>query len=85
MAAAPREVVDVHLVTQVGNREAILRTGLVEGTDLTIPPGSWLARMLGKKRRRLVAIAPANKMARRIWTMLTKGEDDRDRAQAAAA
>jgi transposase len=39
----------------------------------SIPEGSWLARMLGKKPRMLVAIALANKMARMIWAMLTKG------------
>ncbi len=43
------------------------------------PPlqGSWLARMLAKKPRMLVAIALANKMARKIWAMLTKQEDYR--------
>jgi transposase len=33
----------------------------------------------------LVAIALANKMARMIWAMLTKGEDYRDPAQPTAA
>jgi transposase len=48
-------------------------------------PGSWLARMLTKKPRMLVAIALANKMARKIWAMLTKQEDYRNPAMAAAA
>lgn len=41
------------------------------------PPvkGSWLARMLEKKPRMLVAIALANKMARAIWAMLVREED----------
>ena len=39
---------------------------------------SWLARMLGRKPRMLVALALANKMARGIWAMLTKGENYRD-------
>lgn len=39
--------------------------------------GSWLHRMLARKPRMLVAIALANKMARAIWAMLTKGEDYR--------
>jgi hypothetical protein len=30
-------------------------------------PGSWLARMLARKPRMLVAVALANKMARAIW------------------
>ncbi|MGX5845292.1 IS110 family transposase [Mesorhizobium sp. ArgA1] len=50
----------------------------------SIPKGSWLARMLERKPRMLVAIALANKMARAIWAMLTKGEDYRDPALTAA-
>jgi transposase len=41
------------------------------------PEGSWLHRMLARKPRMLVAIALANKMARSIWAMLTKGQDYR--------
>lgn len=48
------------------------------------PKGSWLARMLARKPRILVAIALANKMARQIWAMLTKGEVYRDPAVSAA-
>lgn len=36
---------------------------------------SWLARMLKRKPKMLVAIALANKMARAIWAMITKSED----------
>jgi len=50
-----------------------------------IIPGSWLARMLERKPKMLVAIALANKMARMIWAMLTKHEDYRELAQMAAA
>lgn len=39
--------------------------------------GSWLAWLLAKKPRMLVAIALANKMARGIWAMMTKNEDYR--------
>lgn len=45
-------------------------------------PGFWLARMLAKKPRLLVAIALANKMARMIWAMLVRGEDYRDPTRA---
>jgi len=48
------------------------------------PEGSWLARMLARKPRMLLAIALANKMARSIWAMQTKGEDYRIPAIAAA-
>jgi transposase len=41
-------------------------------------PGSWLARMLNRKPRMLVAIALANKMARMVWAMLVRQEDYRD-------
>lgn len=50
-----------------------------------IQPGSWLAKMLDRKPRLLVAIALANKMARAIWAMLTKGEDYRDPVQVSVA
>lgn len=51
----------------------------------SIPKGSWLARMLAKKPRMLVAIALANKMARAIWAMLTRNEDYRNPDPAMAA
>src|SRR6056297_1023021 len=38
------------------------------------PKGSWLARMLERKPIPVVAVALANKMARGIWAMLTRGE-----------
>ena len=51
----------------------------------SIPEGSWLGNMAGRKPRLLVAIALANKMARTIWAMVTKNEDYRVPAQATAA
>ncbi|KQW72507.1 hypothetical protein ASD03_30960 [Ensifer sp. Root127] len=50
----------------------------------SLPEGSWLTGMLGRKLRMLVAIALANRMVRQIWAMLTKNEDYRDPAKAAA-
>lgn len=44
----------------------------------SIPESSWLARIMARKPRMLVAIALANKMARQIWAMLTRNEDYRD-------
>jgi len=41
------------------------------------PKGSWLARMLERKPIPVVAVALANKMARAIWAMLTRGESYR--------
>lgn len=46
--------------------------------------GSWLARMMARKPRMLVAMALANKMARAVWAMLTKQENYRDPAAALA-
>lgn len=51
----------------------------------SVPKDSWLARMIERKPRMLVAIALANKMARTIWAMLTKNEDYRIPAQVAEA
>ena len=48
------------------------------------PEGSWLARMLARKPRMVVAIALANKMARSVWAMLVKQENYRDPVAAAA-
>jgi len=49
-----------------------------------VPEGSWLARMIAKKPRMLVAIALANKMARGIWAMMTKCENYRNPVMVAA-
>jgi transposase len=38
------------------------------------PEGSWLARMLARKPRMLVTVALANKTARIVWALLSKGE-----------
>ena len=40
--------------------------------------GSWLARMLERKPKLLVAITLANRMARGIWAMLMKQENYRN-------
>lgn len=38
------------------------------------PPGAWLARMLSRKPRKVVAAAQANRMARIAWALMrTKG------------
>ena len=49
-----------------------------------IPEGSWLARLLARTSRMLVATALANKMARQIWAMLAKKQHYREPAAAFA-
>lgn len=48
------------------------------------PEGSWLARMLDRKPKMLIAVALANRMARTAWALMRKGEDYRDPAMATA-
>lgn len=42
------------------------------------PEGSWVARMLARKPKMLVAVALANRMGRTSWALMRKGEDCRD-------
>ena len=48
---------------------AVIKQALIRGA----PPGSWLAQMLARKPRMLVAVALANKMGRIVWALLAKG------------
>jgi transposase len=67
-------------ISRAGNER--LRELLVLGATSVIrhaKPGrdgvsAWLLKLLERKPRKLVAIALANKMARMIWAMLTRGE-----------
>jgi transposase len=47
---------------------AVVRWAARKGTD-----NAWLAQMLKRKPRMLVAVALANKIARTVWALLTKG------------
>lgn len=48
---------------------AVIKQALLKGA----PPGSWLAQMLARKPRMLVAVALANKTGRIVWALLAQG------------
>jgi transposase len=66
-------------VSKMGQRD--LRRLLIIGAMAVVrwaarkgaPAGSWLARMLERKPRMLVAVALANKMARIAWALMVGG------------
>ena len=65
LANALRGVADVHIVTQVRNREALLRAGLIEGQDFTAIDSEKLAAPMWRLAERL-------SMGKGVgWTMKT--------------
>lgn len=77
-------------ITRMGQRDIrrLLITGAVGlvrwAARKGAPEGSWLACMMAKKPRMLVAVALANRMARMAWAMMSKNESYRVPAAAAA-
>ena len=75
-------------ISRMGQRD--LRRLLITGAMAVVRHASrrgvtsdpWLARMLARKPRMLIAVALANRMARIVWALMTKKE--RYRAPAAA-
>ena len=71
-------------VSKMGQKDirSLLITGamsvITAATRFGVRKGSWLAKMLERKPKMLVAITLANRMARGIWAMLTKQENYRD-------
>jgi transposase len=48
---------------------AVVKQAVIRGA----PAGSWLAQMLARKPKMLVIVALANKMARVVWALLSRG------------
>ena len=73
-------------ISKMGQRDVrrLLITGAMSVIRQAVrrgaPRGSWLARMLARKPRMLVAVALANKMARIAWALMTKGQVYREPA-----
>ena len=59
-----------HAATAARHRSrAVIKQALIRGA----PAASWLAQMLARKPRMLVAVALANKMGRMVWALLARG------------
>jgi transposase len=71
--------------SKMGQRDVrrLLILGATSVARKGAPEGSWLARMLARKPRLLIAVALANHMARVAWALMAK--TDVYRAEAAAA
>ena len=73
-------------ISKMGQRDVrrLLITGAMSVIRQAVrrgaPRGSWLARMLARKPRMLVAVALANKMARIAWALMRNKEDYREPA-----
>ena len=55
---------------------AVIRHASKPGARLALP---WLRQLLARKPRKLAAVALANKTARIVWAMMTRGEAYRAR------
>lgn len=70
-------------ISKMGERT--LRRLLILGSSAVVlhaskrgaPEGSWLEQMLARKPRMLVTVALANKTARIVWAVMSRGEEYR--------
>ena len=75
-------------ISKMGQRDLrrLLITGAMAVISWAVRRGEtsdpWLARMLARKPRMLVAVALANRMARIVWALTTKKENYRAPAAA---
>jgi len=65
----------------VSGAMSVIRVARQPGNKLATP---WLLNLLGKKPDKLVAVALANKMARIVWAMMTRGTPYRRQAAGGA-
>jgi len=61
--------------------DTFLRTLLIHGAravirfaEKKVEPNQWLCKLIGRRNKNVAAVALANKNARIIWALLTKGE-----------
>ena len=78
------ETLGIDIAKTVFQLHGVNRNGRVVLKRRVMPEGSWVARMLARKPRKLVAVAPANEMARIVWMLMTKKETYRNLGTAAA-
>ena len=63
--------------------DAYLRTLLIHGARSVVRVAEsktgeahgWLTQLIGRRHKNVAALALANKNARTVWALLTKGED----------
>ena len=86
--AGPGDGGSVPAESKMGQRD--VRRLLITGATAVVRHASrrgeitdpWLAGMLARKPKKVVAVALANKMARTVWALATRGEAYRVRAAA---
>ena len=78
------ETLGIDIAKTVFQLHSVNCNGRVVLKRRVMPEGSWLARMLARKPRKLVAVALANKMARIVWVLMTKKETYQNLETAAA-
>jgi transposase len=86
--AAIKAAIRADMLAARGDGDGYLRRLLISGAQSvllrtkTIRPDSWLAALLGRRPRLVVAVALANKTARIAWAIMM-GQDSYRRAAAA--
>lgn len=78
------ETLGINIAKTVFQLHGVNCNGRVVLKRRVMPEGSWMARMLARKPRKLVAVALTKKMARIVRMLMTKKETYRNRETDAA-